>query len=122
MLTVLSYVYRFVSNFMFLAMVYFSLNFLDRYQQRAIVAIMVLVYAAMRTVSALRSFFFFQRVEKLEIEARRLVAAAGAVAGPRKQVIGEVGLLRRHGEMKSYIDLLFLCLIVLLCLAKIITS
>lgn len=122
MLIVLSYVYRFISNFMFLAMVYFSLNFLERYQQRAVVAVLVLVYAAMRTVSALRSFFFFQRVEKLELEARRLATAVGAVDGQRKQIIAEVGQLRRHGEMKSYIDLLFLCLIVLLCLAKIITS
>jgi len=122
MMTVLSYVYRFVSNFMFLAMVYFSLNFLDKYQQRAVVAILVLVYAAMRTVSALRSFYFYQRVEKLEIEARRLVAAVGVADAQRKQIIGEVGELRRHGEIKAYIELLFLCLIVLLCLAKIITS
>ena len=122
MLVVLSYVYRFLSNFLFMAMVYFALNFLDKYQQRAIVAVMVLVYASMRTVSALRSFYFYQRIEKLEIEARRLAAAAKGIDGARKQIIGEVALLRRHGEMKSYIDLLFLCLIVLLCLAKIINS
>jgi hypothetical protein len=122
MLVVLSYVYRFLSNFLFMAMVYLALNFLDKYQQRAIVAIMVLVYASMRTVSALRSFYFYQRIEKLEIEARRLAAASKGIDGARKQIIGEVGLLRRHGEVKAYIDLLFLCLIVLLCLAKIITS
>ena len=121
MLVILSYAYRFVSNFLFLAMVYFSLNFLEKYQQRAVVAVLVLVYAAMRTVSALRSFYFYQRVEKLEMETRRLAAAVGA-DGARKQIIGEVGQLRRHGEIKSYIDLLFLCLIVLLCLAKIITT
>jgi len=122
MLVLLSYVYRFVSNFLFLAMVYFSLNFLEKYQQRAVVAVLVLVYAAMRTVSALRSFYFYQRVERLEIEARRMVAAIGAVDTARKQIIAEVGTLRRHGEIKAYIELLFLCLIVLLCLAKIITS
>lgn len=122
MLTVLSYVYRFVSNFLFMAMVYFSLNFMEKYQQRVIVAVLVLVYASMRTVSALRSFYFYQRVERLEIEARRLVAAVKVVDSPRKQIIGEVGQLRRHGEIKSYIDLLFLCLIVLLCLARIISS
>jgi len=121
MLVLLSYAYRFVSNFLFLAMVYFSLNFLEKYQQRAVVAVLVLVYAAMRTVSALREFYFYQRVEKLEMETRRLAAAVGA-DGARKQIIGEVGQLRRHGEIKSYIDLLFLCLIVLLCLAKIITT
>ena len=31
----LSYAYRFLSNFVFLALVYFSLNFLEKYQQRA---------------------------------------------------------------------------------------
>ena len=51
----LSYAYRFVSNFIFLALVYYSLNFLDKYQQRALVAILVLIYAAMRAVS--RSVF-----------------------------------------------------------------
>jgi hypothetical protein len=122
MMVLLSYVYRFVANFLFLAMVYFSLNFLEKYQQRAVVAVLVLVYAGMRTVSALRSFYFYQRVEKLEIEARRLVAAVGAVDPARKQIIGEVGQLRRHGEVKAYIELFFLCLIVLLCLAKIVTS
>jgi hypothetical protein len=122
MLTILSYIYRFVSNFVFMAMVYLSLNFLDKYQQRAIVAILVLIYASMRTVSALRSFYFYQRVERLEIEARRLVAASKGAEGSRKQLIGEVAQLRRHGEVKSYVDLLFLCLIVLLCLAKIISS
>jgi len=44
----LSYAYRFLSNFIFLALVYYSLNFLEKYQQRAVVAILVLVYAAMR--------------------------------------------------------------------------
>lgn len=121
-MTFLSYAYRFVSNFMFMAMVYFSLNFMDKYQQKAIVAILVLVYASMRTVSALRSFYFYQRIERLEIEARRLASLIKVPDNQRKQVVGEVALLRRHGEVKSYIDLLFLCLIVLLCLVKIISS
>src|SRR5258705_11467327 len=55
----LSYAYRISSNFVFLALVYYSLNFLEKYRQRAIVAILVLVYAAMRAASALRSFYFF---------------------------------------------------------------
>ncbi len=118
----LSYAYRFISNFMFLAMVYFSLNFLEKYEQRAIVAALVLVYAAMRTVSALRTFYFFQRIERLEIEARRIAAAAGVDPAARRQVVNEVSELRRAGEMKSYIDLLFLTLIVLLCLSKIVTG
>ena len=53
----LSYLYRFVSNFVFLALVYFSLNFLERYPHRAIVSILVLTYATMHVVSALRSFY-----------------------------------------------------------------
>jgi len=52
----LGYAYRISSNFVFLALVYYSLNFLEKYQQRAIVAILVLIYAAMRAASALRSF------------------------------------------------------------------
>jgi hypothetical protein len=60
-----------------MALVYYSLNFMEKYQQRAIVAILVLVYAAMHAVSALRSFYFFQRIERLELEARRLAGMAG---------------------------------------------
>jgi hypothetical protein len=121
----LGYLYRFISNFLFLALVYFSLNFLEKYQQRTVVAVLVLVYAAMRAASALRSFYFFGRIERLEAEARRLAAQAAdgpAAAAMRKQTIGEVGELRRDGEMKSYIDLMFLALVVLLCAAKIVTD
>ena len=121
----LGYAYRFISNFVFLALVYFALNFMEKYQQRAIVAVLVLVYAGMHAVTALRSFHFFQRIERLELETRRLVAAAGE--GPnsssaRKQIITEVSALRHAGEMKSYIDLLFLALVILLCIAKIVTN
>ena len=73
----LSYAYRFLSNFVFLALVYLALNFLEKYQHRVVVAVLVLVYAGMHAASALRSFHFFQRIERLEGEARRLAAAAG---------------------------------------------
>jgi hypothetical protein len=121
----LSYAYRFASNFLFLALVYYCLNFLDKYNQRAIVAILVLIYSAMRAASALRSFYFFQRIERLEVETRRLLAAAGdAQSGnsQRKLVVNEVSDLRHAGEMKSYIDLLFLALIVLLCVSKLVAD
>ena len=121
----LGYAYRFTSNFVFLALVYFSLNFMEKYQQRAILAILVLVYAAMRAASALRSFYFFQKIERLEAEARRLASLADegpSAAAARRQIVGEVGGLRQAGEMKAYIDLLFLALIVLLCVAKIVTD
>src|ERR1700737_840939 len=121
-MTFLSYAYRFVSNFVFLALVYFSLNFLEKYPQRATVAILVLVYAAMHAASALRSFYFFQRIERLEVEARRLALAAAegpSSAASRKQIVGDVVALRHAGEVKSYIDLLFLALVILLCVAKI---
>ena len=120
---ILGYVYRFISNFVFLALVYFSLNFMEKYQHRAIVAILVLVYASMRAVSALRSFYFFQRIERLELEARRLAGLAGEGPGAsssRKQIVSEVGVLRRDGEMKAYVDLLFLAMVVLLCVSKIV--
>jgi hypothetical protein len=121
----LSYAYRFASNFLFLIMVYYALNFLDKYNQRVIVAVMVLVYSAMRAASALRSFYFYQRIERLEGEARRLAAAAGeghSASSQRKLVVNEVAVLRHAGEMKAYIDLLFLGLIVLLCVSKIVTN
>jgi hypothetical protein len=122
---ILSYIYRFFSNFVFLALVYFSLNFLEKYQQRAIVAILVLVYALMRAVSALRSFHFFQRIERLEGEARRLAGLTGegpSASASRRQIVSDVSGLRHAGEMKSYIDLLFLSLVVALCVAKIVTE
>ena len=121
----LGYIYRFISNFIFLALVYYSLNFMERYQQRAIVAILVLVYASMRAASAFRSFYFYQRIERLEGEARRLAGLTGegpAAVAARKHIVGDVSVLRRDGEMKSYIDLLFLALVVLLCIAKIVTD
>ena len=121
----LGYAYRFVSNFVFLALVYFSLNFLEKYPQRVMVAVLVLVYAAMHAASALRSFYFFQRIERLEAEARRLssIAAEGpSSAASRKQIVTEVGGLRHAGEIKAYIDLLFLALVILLCIAKIVTN
>jgi hypothetical protein len=121
----LSYAYRFVSNFVFLALVYYSLNFMDKYQQRAVVAILVLVYAAMRAATALRSFLFFQKIERLELEARRLAGLTGegpASLASRKQIVTDVSVLRHAGEMNSYIDLLFLAIIVLLCISKIVTD
>lgn len=50
-----SFVYRSISNFVFLAVVYFSLNFMEKYQNRAILAILVLVYSGMRAASCGRS-------------------------------------------------------------------
>jgi hypothetical protein len=121
----LSFIYRALSNFVFLLLVYYSLNFLDKYQQRAVVAILVLVYSATRAATSLRSFYFFQKIERLEGEARRLVAMIGdgpAASASRKQIISDVSGLRRAGEMNTYIDLLFLALIVLLCISKIVTE
>ena len=121
----LSHAYRFISNFLFLALVYYSLNFMEKYQQRAVLAILVLVYAAMRAATALRSFYFFQRIERLEFETRRLVGMLGegpAASTQRKQVVSDVTMLRRAGEINAYIDLLFLAMIVLLCVSKIVTN
>ena len=122
---ILSPAYRFVSNFLFLALVYYSLNFVDKYPQRATLAILVLVYVGMRSATGLRSFYFFQKIERLEFEARRLAGLTGdgpGVSSQRKQVVGEVTVLRRAGESNAYIDLLFLAMIVLLCISKIVTN
>ncbi|MBR0816207.1 MULTISPECIES: hypothetical protein [Bradyrhizobium] len=118
----LSFVYRFMTNFAFMAMVYFSLNFMEKYQNRAIIAILVLVYSGMRAASTLRAFYFFQKIEKLEAETRRLQGPINDGTGgtnARKQVVVDVARLRRDGELKSYMDLFFLALIVLLCVAAI---
>jgi hypothetical protein len=122
---ILSHAYRFVSNFLFLALVYYSLNFMDKYPQRATLAILVLIYAAMRAATALRTFYFFQKIERLEFEARRLAGLTGdgsAASTQRKQVVADVTVLRRAGEINSYIDLLFLAMIVLLCISKVVTN
>uniref|UniRef100_Q07L27 Uncharacterized protein n=1 Tax=Rhodopseudomonas palustris (strain BisA53) TaxID=316055 RepID=Q07L27_RHOP5 len=121
----LSYFNRFVSNFVLLTLVYYSLNALEKYQQRAVLAILVLIYVLMRAVSAWRSFSFFQSIERLEGEAKRLgsmLAPRPGQSAARVQVISEVAAHRRHGELKSYIDLMFLAMIVLLCVAKIVTD
>ena len=119
---ILSYVYRFTSNFIFLSVVYFSLNFMEKYQNRAILAILVLIYSGMRAASTLRAFYFFQKIEKLEAETKRLQAPINDGSGgtsARKQVVADVARMRRDGELKSYMDLFFLALIVLLCVAAI---
>ena len=43
---------------------------------------------------------------------------SGGTTG-RKQIIADVARLRRDGELKSYMDLFFMALIVLLCVANI---
>jgi hypothetical protein len=121
----LGFVYRFITNFAFLATVYLSLNYIEKYNNRAILAIAILIYAGMRAAIALRSFYFFQRIEQLEVEARRvmaLFAEQGAQPPLKKQTIADVTLLRRDGEVKSYIDLFFLAAVVLLCVTKIVAS
>ena len=40
----------------------------------------------------------------------------------RKQIVTDVAALRHAGEMKAYIDLLFLAMVILLCIAKIVTN
>jgi hypothetical protein len=121
----LSFAYRFLTNFTFLAVVYISLNYIETYNHRAILAILVLVYTGLHAASALRSFYFFQRIERLEIEAHRvmvLFSEGGAQSPLKKQTLGDVTLRRRDGEVKSYIDMFFLAAVVLLCVAKIVTD
>jgi hypothetical protein len=121
----LGFIYRFLTNFTFLATVYLSLNYIEKYNNRAILAIAVLVYAGMRAAIALRSFYFFQRIERLEIDARRVIALVtqgGATSPIKAKTVADVTLLRRDGEIKSYIDLFFLAAVVLLCVAKIING
>ena len=121
----LSFVYRFVTIFAFLATVYLSLNYIEKYNNRAVLAIAILLYAGMRAAIAVRSFYFFQRIERLEIEARRVIALmteGGATSPIKKQTVADVTLLRRDGEYKAYIDLFFLAAVVLLCVAKIIND
>ena len=121
----LGYAYRFVSNFIFLALVYYSLNFMEKYQQRAIVAILVLVYASMRAASAFRSFYFFQRIERLEGEARRLAGVDRG--GARRQRRAQADRQRRHRSSPRRRDeVLYRSvvsrLVMLLCIAKIVTD
>lgn len=120
----LAIVYRIVSNFALLAATYLSLNYIENYQNRAVLAMTILVYAGMRSATVLRSFQFFSRIERLEIEVRRILRALGEVAAgtTSKQVVDEVSVVRQDGEKKAYIDLFFLAAIVILCAAKIVTA
>jgi hypothetical protein len=121
----LGYGYRFLSNFVFLSMVYYSLNSVEKYSPRVVIAVLVLAYAGMRAATTMRSFYFFQRIERLELETRRLASQLGGGPGEvnaRRLIVSGVSDLRRSGEMMSYIDLLFLTLIILLCVAKIVAD
>ena len=117
--------YRFVSNFVFLGAVYMSLNYIEKYQNRAVLALVILLYAGMRAVTVIRSFHFFGRIEKLEGDVRRLAGMLGD--GPvsqvvNKQTMNDVGSLPRDGEKKSYMDLFFLAAAVILCVSKLVTN
>lgn len=121
----LSYIYRTAANFAFLALVYFSLNFIGTYQQRAIIAGLVLAYSGMRAISAVSSFVFFKAIQNLELETRRLGGLAGegpSAVGARRALVSDVVNQRQAGEMKAYIDLFFLAIIAVLCIAKIVTE
>src|SRR5262249_40919459 len=93
----LSYAYRFLTNFALLVLVYFSLNYIDKYHNRAMLAMLILVYSALRAASAIRTFYFFQRIEKLESEARRLITLiteGGAQSPLKKQTVQDVTFMR----------------------------
>jgi hypothetical protein len=121
----MGYAFRFATDFVLLLITYFSLNYIEKYQQRAILAALILAFAVMHTFSVIRSFNFFNKIERLETETRRLasmIAGGPGEASLRRTVFVEVEDLRRRGEMTSYIDLLFFVLIILLCISKIVTS
>jgi uncharacterized membrane protein affecting hemolysin expression len=104
-------------------MVYFSLNFVEKYEQRTILAALVMVYAVLMCVSALSSINSFHRVERLERETGRLIQAIDAAASiARFAIINNVTDFRKASEIRSYIDLLVHILIVLLCISKIVAS
>jgi hypothetical protein len=120
----LSLVYRAVSNFALLASTFLSLNYIEKYQNRAVLAMVILAYAGTRAVSVLRSFQFYSRIERLEVDTRRLLAAVGEATGmsPSKQVVTSVSVMRQDGERTAYIDLFFLAAIVVVCAGKIVTN
>jgi hypothetical protein len=45
-----------------------------------------------------------------------------AANASRRYIVNDVSALRRDGEIKSYIDLLFLASVMLLCVSKIVTN
>jgi len=96
----LGYAYRFLSNFVFLALVYYSLNFMEKYQQRAIVAILVLVYASMRAVSHFVRFIFSSGSSGLSLRraALRVSPARSRAHASRKHIVNDVASLRRDGR------------------------
>jgi hypothetical protein len=119
----LSYVYRFTLNFVLLVTVYFSLNFVEKYEQRTILATLVMVYAVLRCISALSSINSFHSVERLERETGRLIHAIDAAASiARFAIINNVTEFRKASEIRSYIDLLIHILIILLCISKIVAG
>jgi hypothetical protein len=119
----LSYLYRFTLNFALLVAVYYSLNFVEKYEQRTMLAVLVMFYAILMCVSAASTIHSFQNVERLEREAGRLIQAIDAAASlARFSVISNVTEFREASEKRSYIDLLIHILIAVLCISKIVTG
>jgi hypothetical protein len=94
-MTFLGYAYRFASNFIFLALVYYSLNLIEKYPQRAILALLMLVYAGMHSASALRSIYFSSASSGWR--GRRAQAGGNCSGRPERGGLAQADCRRRRG-------------------------
>src|SRR5579871_3487283 len=95
------------SSFVFLAAVYVSLNGIENLHNRLIVAGVVLLYTGLGIASVLQAFYFLHRVERLELECRRLVHQTRPDR-LSQVIVTEVAHCRLPREAALWIELLFL--------------
>lgn len=118
----LQFGYRILSNLALVTLTYFSLNALERHQQRLLLAVFILGYASLRAATVLKSVWFLHGIEILEAEMRRLGQLARApVLLSRSKIISDVASTRSGDEAMAYVELLTLAVTILICIAQIAT-
>jgi hypothetical protein len=118
----LSIVYKFFSGFSFLASIYFALNFVTRHEERTVVASLALLYSSTRFVSAIRMLASFRKIERLEMEAKAAASFDPAKGLARWSTILDVAQIRREGELRGYMELLFQGIIAIICISRLLIN
>jgi len=119
---VLNVTYKFLSRFVFLAFIYSALNAIGNYQERAVVASLALLYSAARFVSAIRTLGSFRKIERFEMEAKAAASFDPAKGLALRNIIRDVSDIRREGELRGWIELLFQGIVMALCISKLLIS
>lgn len=115
---ILNVSYKFLSRFAFLAFTYSALNSIGKYEERAVVALLALLYSSTRLAAAIRTLGSFRTIERFEIEAKAAASFDPAKVLALKSIIRDVADIRREGELRGWIEFLFQAIVIAVCISK----